>query len=493
MYSVPIQTKPLSYAEACEALTLQLRIGIDPVLETVIEMLDALGNPQSYFDVIQIGGTNGKTSTSRYTAAFLEAALRDSNVTPENVPLVGLYTSPELERVNERIALDGEDVPDELFATGVAAAQAAGEKVNHNRLLAGESLYNITQFDLLTVAALVIFALKDVKVAVLEVGMGGRWDATTATNPLITAITGVDLDHTKILGETKAQIAQEKAAIIKPGQRVFLGSGVAGDSEVRAIIDARCAACAVEPDYVPAQMPLEKSLSAKEFSSEGLVEKEISAKEISTKTLPAKGLSIKNPSAKKPPKKEEAATDPSPQMFSRAHIPHYQATNIALAKAIAEAYLQRSLSPQTTVGLLEKMLIPGRFEILSKTPLHIIDAAHNPQSVRVSMNELRAFQATHDKPIGALLAMFADKDTEMMAALIANSLDPRADIYVTQTKNDRCLSAVRLGEMFSALGRAPARIFESVPEACDTLVQEDYIAIGTITLAGEVKTFEKNG
>lgn len=448
MYTVPIQTKPLPYAEACEALTLQLRIGIDPVLETVIEMLEVLGNPQSYFDVIQIGGTNGKTSTSRYTAAFLEAALRESSGTPEEVPLVGLYTSPELERVNERIALDGEDVADALFATGVAAAQAAGEKVNHNRLLAGESLYNITQFDLLTVAALVIFALKGVKVAVLEVGMGGRWDATTATTPLITAITGVDLDHTKILGETKAQIAQEKAAIIKPGQRVFLGVGVAGDPEVRAIIDARCAACAVEPEYVPAQ---------------------------------------------KPPKKEEAATDPSPQMFSGTHIPHYQAANIALAKALAEAYLQRGLSLQTTENLSEHTLIPGRFEILSEKPLHIIDAAHNPQSVRVSMSELRVFQATHDKPIGALIAMFADKDTEQMAALVAKSLDPSADIYVTQTKNDRCLSAVRLGEMFSALGRAPARIFASVPEACDALAQEDYIALGTISLAGEVKTFVKGG
>lgn len=448
MYTVPIQTRPLSYAEACEALTLQLRIGIDPVLETVIEMLEVLGNPQSYFDVIQIGGTNGKTSTSRYTAAFLEAALRDSNVAPEKLPLVGLYTSPELERVNERIALDGEDVADELFATGVAAAQAAGEKVNHKRLLAGESLYSITQFDLLTAAALVIFALKGVKVAVLEVGMGGRWDATTATTPLITAITGVDLDHTKILGETKAQIAHEKAAIIKPGQRVFLGAGVAGDAEVRAIIDERCAACAVESEYVPAQ---------------------------------------------KSPKKEEAATDLSPQMFSGTHVPHYQAANIALARALVEAYLQRGLSLQTTESLLEHTLIPGRFEILSETPFHIIDAAHNPQSVRVSMDELRAFQATYNKPIGALIAMFADKDTEQMATLIAKSLDPKADIYVTQTRNDRCLSAAHLGEMFSALGRAPARIFANVPEACDALAQEDFIALGTITLAGEVKTFEKGG
>lgn len=458
MYSVPIQTKPLSYAEACEALTLQLRIGIDPVLETVIEMLEVLGNPQSYFDVIQIGGTNGKTSTSRYTAAFLEAALRNTNGMPEDMSLVGLYTSPELERVNERIVLDGDDVADELFATGVAAAQAAGEKVNHNRLLAGESLYNITQFDLLTVAALVIFALKNVKVAVLEVGMGGRWDATTASTPLITAITGVDLDHTKILGETKAQIAQEKAAIIKPGQLVFLGAGVAGDPEVRAIVDARCAACSIEPEYIPVQIPLEKRVSAKASS----------ANDLSTK--------------------EQAG-----HTSRGTHIPHYQAANIALAKALAEAYLQHGLSPQTTVDLLEHTLIPGRFEILSETPFHIIDAAHNPQSVRVSMDELRAFQDTHHKPIGALIAMFADKDTEQMAALIANSLDPRADIYVTQTHNERCLSAVRLGELFSALGRSPARIFESVPDACGALAQEDYIAIGTITLAGEVKTFEKSG
>lgn len=439
MYTVPIKTKALTYGEACKALTLQMRVGIDPVLETVVEMLEVLGNPQTFFDVIQIGGTNGKTSTSRYTAAFLQAGLKEeSDNAPKYVPLVGLYTSPELERINERIVIAGKDVADELFATGVAAAQAAGEKVNHERLLAGEGLYNITQFDLLTVAALVVFALQGVKVAVLEVGMGGRWDATTATAPLITAITGVDLDHTKILGETKAQIAEEKAAIIKPGQRVFLGEGVLGDAEVRPILESRCVACGLEPEYISIQDSLLQDLSG-------------------------------------------------------MRIPHYQAANIALAKALAEAYLNHNLSAKTTASVLEHTHIPGRFELLSNDPLHIIDAAHNPQSVRISMDELAAFQVSYEKPINVLVAIFADKDTKKMAAIIAHSLDPAAGIYVTQTQNERCLSAARLAEIFSEAGRAPVRIFESVPEACNALASEDYFAIGTITLAGEVKTCENRG
>ncbi len=128
-------------------------------------------------------------------------------------------------RYPERMEVDGRVVSDEAFARGVSAAVEAGHRVNARRVAVGERAYTITPFDLLTAAALVVFAEAAVDVAVLEVGMGGRWDATSATDPVAVAITGIGLDHTRILGDTLEAIAGEKAAVIKPGRLVVLGEG----------------------------------------------------------------------------------------------------------------------------------------------------------------------------------------------------------------------------------------------------------------------------
>ena len=237
-YAVPFSVEPLLYNEAVElaADTGVLPGTTGPLLETVIDMLEELGRPDEHFDCIQVAGTNGKTSTTRFTAAILSAAGRRC----------ALYTSPQLVRYEERMEVDGRVVSPEAFAHGVSAAAAAGSRVNARRSERGEEPYTITPFDLLTVAAMVVFAEARVDAAVLEVGMGGRWDATSATDPVAVAITGIGLDHVRILGDTLEAIAREKAAVIKPGRRVVLGEGTHEPSVERVMRD-RCRACGVDP------------------------------------------------------------------------------------------------------------------------------------------------------------------------------------------------------------------------------------------------------
>ena len=232
MYTVPFSYPVFSFEKAvslaCDTGVISSDAG--PLLETVVEMLDELERPDAHFDCIQIAGTNGKTSTTRFTAAILRGeGLR-----------CALYTSPQLVRYPERMEIDGAPISDELFAQGISAAYEAGRRVNERRAAAGESAFAITPFDLLTVAALTVYALQEVDVAVLEVGMGGRWDATSATDPHVVAITGIGLDHMRILGNTLAEIAGEKAAVIKPGRCVILGEGV-HEPSVWQVQNAACA------------------------------------------------------------------------------------------------------------------------------------------------------------------------------------------------------------------------------------------------------------
>ena len=198
MYRLPFDVSPTTYDEALATLHSALRFGICPMLESVEDMLEELGDPDLAFQSVQIAGTNGKTSTARFTAAILRGeGLRTA-----------LYTSPELVSYTERMEVDGRPVSEGAFARGIAAAFEAGKRVNARRTAAGERPYDITEFDLLTVAACVVFAEAGVDVAVLECGMGGRWDATSAVKSIKSvAITGIGLDHMRILGDTLAKIA----------------------------------------------------------------------------------------------------------------------------------------------------------------------------------------------------------------------------------------------------------------------------------------------
>lgn len=443
-YRCPFPVKELSYDEAVRIAHDTGKISGDagPLLETVVDMLDELNRPDGHFDCIQIAGTNGKTSTSRFSAAILRG---------EGLKCA-LYTSPELVHMEERMEVDGAPVSREQFSHGVSAALEAGARVNARRDAAGEPLYTITPFDLLTVAAMVVFAQAGVDAAVLEVGMGGRWDATSATDPVAVAITGIGLDHMRILGDTVEQIAAEKAAVIKPGRAVVLGEGV-HEPGVWKVMRDRCDACGVEP-LISAHETLEgpKRLGDRvRFSCEtSRCRYEVSM-----------------------PK------------------PSYQPQNAACAIFLCEEYLGRELDAAALEASLAACPTPGRFDVLRESPLVLVDACHNPQSCENFVSALDEIDPDPANRPALLVAALADKDVSG----IVNVLLPAFPAFaVTQTASDRAMPVGDLEKLvrdelaLQDRGHARVETYASVREAVDAFTEagRSMVAAGTITLAGEV-------
>ena len=445
LYQVPFAVSELTFDEAVRLAADTGTISGDagPLLETVIDMLDELDRPDGHFDCIQVAGTNGKTSTARFCAAVLGGeGLR-----------CALYTSPQLVRYPERMELAGRVVGDEVFAHGVSVAVEAGRRVNERRAQVGEPAYTITPFDLLTVAALVIFAEARVDVAVLEVGMGGRWDATSATDPVSVAITGIGLDHMRILGDTIGQIATEKAAVIKSGRTVVLGEGTAEPSVRRVMLD-RCRACGVVPalsNHVVMRQP--------EHVGDALA--------ISCVTRRA-------------------------VYETRLVKPAYQAQNAACAIQLAEDYLDRPLNEETLGQSLMACPTPGRFDVVREHPLVLIDACHNPQSCAAFVSAVGEIAPQRDGRPTLLVAALTDKD---VTGIVHELVPAFPRIAVTATASTRAMPAHELASLVARElereGRAPrdlVTVFDTVADALDQLTraQVPVVAAGTITLAGEV-------
>ncbi len=445
MYTVPFSYPVFSFEKAvslaCDTGVISGDAG--PLLETVVEMFNELERPDAHFDCIQIAGTNGKTSTTRFTAAILRGeGLR-----------CALYTSPQLVRYPERMEIDGAPISDELFAQGISAAYEAGRRVNERRAAAGESIFTITPFDLLTVAALTVYALEGVDVAVLEVGMGGRWDATSATDPHVVAITGIGLDHMRILGNTLAEIAGEKAAVIKPGRSVILGEGV-HEPSVWQVMEDRCRECEVSP-LVSSHKILKRPTHLGD-------------------TL-------------------DFACETSRACYECSlYKPLYQAQNASCAIFVAEEYLDRALNKDVLAASLATCPTPGRFDVLQSEPLILIDACHNPQSCENFVSSLDEINPNVAQRPLLLTAALADKDVSGIVDVLVPAF-PR--IVVTQTASDRAIPAQELAQLvrnkLQELGRPASDLVEvvpSVPDAVERLAAagEAFVAAGTITLAGEV-------
>lgn len=444
-YHVPFACKELPFDRAVElaADTGSISGDAGPLLETVVDMLDELERPDEHMRCIQVAGTNGKTSTARFAAAILAGeGMR-----------AALYTSPQLVRYPERMEIAGAVVSDEAFAHGVSVARAAGARVNERRVAAGERAYTITPFDLLTVAALVIFAEADVEVAVLEVGMGGRWDATSATDPEAVAITGIGLDHMRILGDTLEAIAGEKAAVIKPGRTVVLGEGTHEPSVRRVMLD-RCRETGCTPidaNHVVVEPPHRLG-----------------------DTFPF------------------SCTTPRTTYTAHLAKPTYQAQNAACAITLVEGFLGRELDRDALDASLVSCPTPGRFDVCRTEPLVLVDACHNPQSCEAFVASVTSLEPERDRRPVLLTAALADKDVSGIVSVLVPAF-PR--IVVTQTSSPRATPASELAELVACeLAREgrPASDLVAVHDdvaaalAALTSAGEPVVAAGTITLAGEV-------
>lgn len=443
-------TTPITYDEALAELSRALVFGINPSLDGVTALCAELGNPQNAFASVQITGTNGKSSTARATAALLAGE-----------GATGLYTSPELERYPERIEIGGEVISDDDFALALGAALAAARALRGDDAIGTAT--GFTEFELLTAAALWLFRERGVEIAVLEVGMGGRWDATSVVSASVAAITGVGLDHTAILGDTIEAIAAEKAAIIRPTTVPVLGPGTAGVERVfleRADAvgtPARAVRAESEPTPVAEALTVRYAVRQRPSAPDG------------TTVADVRGM--------------HAAYG---ALALRA--PGYQAANVATAVAIAEAALGRALDAAAAREALSALTFPGRFELVRTDPVVIIDGSHNPQAAAVLAAAVcDAFPDSSRRPT-LLLGVLADKDARGIVAALAPAVDR---IAITQPDSPRALPAADLAAIVEEVThREPAASYTGIAEALlGELARSDcgLLVTGSLTTAGQAR------
>lgn len=363
------------------------RFGTKLGLENIAQLLEGLGHPEERFPAVHVAGSNGKGSVCAMLASILQAAgLR-----------VGLYTSPHLSRLNERIQINGEPIADDLLERRAAEVQACALRVISPD-------HQITFFEATTALALSHFAQEGVDLAVVEVGMGGRLDATNLVHPLLAVITRVALEHTQYLGTTLEAIAQEKAGIIKP--RVPLVCG-ARAPEARAVIRATAERAAAPQWWMD-----------EGFSASG--------------TADWQGIRF---SAQAPTWAVEGLRCP---LHGR-----YQLENAAMVFA-AIAWLRAlgwKISETAVRNGFAATRWPGRLEVVrEKSPL-IIDGSHNPDGAAATAAALR------DLGVSGLTAVFACLGDKEVRGILEPFRDLATDVLITQVRDRRALPAERLAEV----------------------------------------------
>lgn len=418
------------YAQAVAYLYSLQRHGIKLGLETIQALIEALNRPQERYPTLHIGGTNGKGSTAALAAAMLQRAGYR----------VGLYTSPHLVDFRERITVNGEPIPEGVLV----------EATTHLRAVCPREV-TPTFFEFTTAIALGYFAFSRVDVAVLEVGLGGRFDATNVVTPLASCITTIALDHQEYLGTTIGAIAFEKAGIIKPRVPVVVGRV---DAEAMAVISA----VACERDA-----PI--SVLGTDFHVEGAVPAACSYH----------GL-------------ERTIRDLSCPLLGR-----HQLDNLACALALMDVVRSRGLrvDDEAVRGGVSSVRWAGRLEIVGERPRMVLDGAHNPAAAQVLAEYLQAFKrgAPHARVI-VVVGMMRDKDhAGVLNALVAAA----DDVVVTKPNLARAAELSQLTAIIVPLPHGP-RVHQ-VPDvaaalriAQDLARSEDLVLItGSLMLVGEAK------
>jgi len=376
-------------------------------LRRVEELLARLGSPHLEAKSVHIAGTKGKGST----AAMVASALTTSGYT------TGLYTSPHLNTLRERFRVDGEFITEGELVSVVERLKPEVEAVNQ-RATYGE----LTTFELLTALAFAHFKLKGVDFQVLEVGLGGKYDATNIIKPEVCIITSISFDHTEVLGNTLTEIATEKAGIIKPDCVVVLSSQ---PDEVVAVIKKVCHSQGVELVRV--------------------------GKDVTWQSL---GFDNKRQSL-------EVKGRLGGYKLSIPLLGQYQLGNAATAVAALEVLAARGfdISRDGIIDGLARVSWAGRFQILSQHPLMIVDGAHNPDSAR-KLRESLAQYFDFDRAILVTGVSF-DKDIDGIVSELVPLFDK---VIVTRSRHPRVMALDQLTAAFGRQG-VEAQAAESIPEA----------------------------
>ncbi len=371
-----------SWAAYLESLAI---FGMRPGLERVSELLTRLGRPQDAYQVIHVVGTNGKSSTTRYCEALLRAHGRRS----------GAYLSPHISGWTERVIVDGRPVAEDVFAGAV-------ERVRDEVASLPPEVGETTQFEVLTVAALLAFGESGVEAVALEAGLGGRLDATNVMRAPVVVLTNIALEHTAVLGGTRELIFAEKAAVIKGGDAVFGELDVLEDEARRA-----CAAAGATAHF------LREEAGPGDFAVTGSPAGFTVSFTLEQGTERWTGLSV-----------------PTPAL--------YQVTNAALAVA-AVRLLLGGLDEAAARRALAATAVPGRLQVVGERPLVLADGAHNPDGVRVLAQSLAAVAVP--RPAVGVLAIMRDKDYPAMLRGLLPLLDA---VVCTQASEPRSLGAAEL-------------------------------------------------
>jgi dihydrofolate synthase/folylpolyglutamate synthase len=396
---------PEDYLNSLEPLG--WRLGLD----RMHKLTSVLGMPQHRFASIHVVGTNGKSSVAQMIAALLEA----HGVT------AGACLSPHLVRWSERVRIHGEEIQPGAFAASVGRA-AEGAEVTNRTLEEGDA---VTQFEVATAAAFIALAAARVSTGVVEAGLGGRLDATNVIPSRVTVLTSVGLDHTEWLGETEAEIAGEKLAVLRDGSTLVTGS-VSGE------VDALASKVAAQRGATHVRAPLD----------------------------PGSDIELRAPGG-------------------------FQRRNFALAAAAAAAFLG-SLEGAAVREVATGLSIPGRLEVVSDDPPTILDAAHNPDGAAALAEALP--EVSGGKPVFACLGILGDKDAEAMLRALAPALQyavctelPSARLRASGRPGAHSRPAAELAEICRELGLEAESVEE--PAAALARARELAAAAGGVALA----------
>jgi len=415
-------------------------------------LLNALDHPERRFPSVLIAGTNGKGSTAATLASILQASgLR-----------TGLYTSPHLVRINERIRINSETIDDEKFALLHHMVERTAERLIEE----GELPWHPSFFEMLTAMAFEHFATSKLDIAVLEVGMGGRLDATNVVEPRVSVITDISLDHEKFLGNTIAEIAREKAGIIRPGGIVVTlpQTPAANDVIGNAILDQNAIAVSAVP-YVPPVSPASPQyfeLITKEITA-GNSAPERRGKPVSRYPLQALGKQI---------------------IVETSLIGRHQLRNVALAIAAAEELGKQGfpITADTIEKGIRETRWPGRFQVVparGSQPEFVLDVAHNPAGAWALRSTLSA--CYEDRRLIFVFGAMRDKAIAEMCEI----LFPLAErVIATQADNPR---SAKPEEIRDAAHRTHAEI-ELSPNVESGLARAKEIAgtNGVIVITGSI-------
>jgi dihydrofolate synthase/folylpolyglutamate synthase len=414
---------------------------IEPSLERIAALVDVLGSPQLTYPTIHIGGTNGKTTTSRMIDSLLfQMGLR-----------TGRFTSPHLESFVERIAINGQSIgaKELIFSYNDIAA--------YIDLMDSKFEYPISYFEALTALAFVAFAEHPIDVGVIEVGMGGEWDATNVVSADVSVLMPIDLDHMEYLGETLTEIAQTKAGIIKESGFVVLAQ-----QEPEAAKELLKRAALVGADVV--REGIEYAVMSRSVAVGGQL------------------LTIRG------------AQDTYEDVFLPLHGKH-QASNAAAALVAVEAFFgDQELDIEAVRAGFAAVASPGRCEIVHRDPTIILDAAHNPHGAAAVAETIQS-EFTFDEIIGVVAPM-GDKDIRGILLELEQVMD---SIIVTTNSSARSTPIAEL-EKIAVEMFGPDRVFvqEDLTQALDKAIKDatrplsdDTIGIlvtGSVVTAGEART-----